>query len=215
MNIAVLGFGSLINHPYSEMYQKEVNVKKPDEAEAAYPGYHISADSPFIPAEELKLPIRLGRISRSNTDNRCLTVVLDSAASDEDVFYAKSNFKDLNQAIKNLREREGLPESSYQMIGYVNLKTGKSRSRISTVTERISAWAHRNGYDAVVWTDLPAKGVAFGLFGTGIRSTGREVMPLLIKDPILLKNTKAYIRDLPAPLNPLQQDILKMDEKTV
>lgn len=100
MSIAILGFDSLVNQPYSSVYNKELSAQKPVDIEPISGDFKINADSPFVPAKNLILPIRLGRISSSGT-------VLCPGASDEKVFYAQSKFENLDEAIKNLREREG------------------------------------------------------------------------------------------------------------
>ena len=87
------------------------------------------------------------------------------------------------------------------------MQNGSHRSRIDDVAARISDWATRNHFDAVIWTDLPTKGVEFGP-----QSTGREIPPLLEADPTLLKNTKNYISDLPFPPNALQKTILEISD---
>jgi cell wall-associated NlpC family hydrolase len=207
MNIAVIGYGSLVNQLHSPVYNQTLQVEAPQQNGAATAHqYNIAADSPFVPAENLKLPVRLGRISAANTEERRITAVIDDHASDEVVFYAKSKFSNLNEAIKNLREREGISAENNTYIGYVNLRMGNSRSRSDTVAQKVHTWAHSQGFDAVIWTDLPSKGVQFGP-----QSTGREILPLLDNNETLLKNTAAYIRLLPTQPNKLQKEILYRD----
>ena len=67
MKIAVLAFGSIVNHPYSEYYDKELKVTKPAVALTLPSEYRIQPDSPFALAEGLKLPVRLGRLSRKDS----------------------------------------------------------------------------------------------------------------------------------------------------
>lgn len=203
MKIAVLGFGSLINNLHSANYGGMLEVKKPPGNHPIANGLNIRPDSPFVPVDGLKLPVRLGRISGAGTPQRRITMVLCQGASDETVYFADSKFDNLNQAIQNLKEREGL--ASPQAIGYVNVSNGSSRSRMQGVAERVSAWAKANGYDAVIWTDLEPKGIQFEP-----GSTGREIIPLLEQDPLLRQNTQKYIRDLPI-INALQNKILNLD----
>lgn len=206
MLIIVLAFGSLVNHPHSDIYNKTLEVTKPEYNITIPDELNIRQDSPFLPAEDLKLPVRLGRVSGMGTPNRRISLILHPDASDELVFFAKSRFSNLNEALSNLREREGIASQNYKSIGYVNLRTGAHRSRLEGVAQRVSEWATRHGFDAVIWTDLPPKGVDFGP-----NSTGREILALLERDPVLLENTKQYIRDLPAPPNSLQKYILGLD----
>lgn len=202
MNIAVIAFGSLVNQLYSPVYHETLQVEAIGTNRSVHE-YHIAADSPFAPAENLKLPVRLGRISGVNTPQRRITAVLDEHASDEVVFYAKSKFRNLNDAIKNLRTREGISAQNKHHIGYVNLRDQTDRSRSDVVARKIKNWARTNGFDAVIWTDLPGKGIQFAP-----NSKGREILPLLENDEILLNNTADYIRNLPTSPNALQKKVL-------
>lgn len=203
--IAVLGFGSLPNQIHSDVYNKTLEVTKPVVPYVDISQTNLNPNSPFLPAQGLKLPVRLGRISGIGTDERRMTCVLFKGASDEPVYFAQSKFSDLNQAIKNLREREGIDSQYYHRIGYVNLSNGKTRSRLPEVAEKVRNWALAKGFHAAIWTDLPEKGIHFPE-----GSTGREIEPLLAQDPILLANTKKYIKNLASKPNALQQRILNM-----
>ena len=132
-------------------------------------------------------------------------MLLHETAEDARVFYAVSKFTNLQHAIENLQKREGC--LSDRPIGYVDLKTNQSKSRIQEVVERVKEWAQEKGFDAVIWTDLPSKGVVFGT-----NSTGEEILPLLTRDPTLLKNTQAYIRNLAQAPTPLMKKILERSE---
>jgi len=186
MHIGVISFGSLVNHPTTLEVKRPQNETRGD--------YNIDRDSPFVPAPDLKLPICLGRVSKEDKPQRRITLVLDEHASPETVFYAISKFTNLNDAIKNLREREGISLKDH--IGYVNRNAGTSRSRIDRVTNDIGVWADRMRFDAVVWTDLPRKGAT-------------DILSLLNNDNLLLKNTKNYINTLPYQ-TPLQQRIVTL-----
>lgn len=210
MRIAIIGFGSLVNNPYSQNYNKELKARKPNASVSIPQDTTIKPDSPFLPAENLKLPLRLARISSMGTQERRITMTLFPGASHESVFFTESKFANLNDAIKNLREREGIPASNYESIGYVNLINGASRSRMEDVANRIREWAMQNGFEGVIWTDLPPKGIEFAQ-----GSTGREILPFLENDSVLLRNTKNYILDLPKLPNPLQQRVLNMPEVEV
>lgn len=201
--IGVIGFGSLVNNPHSEVYGRTLEVRRPRGDFPRPTG--VRADSPFVLAEGLRLPTRLGRWSNEDTGNERLTLVLAEGASQEQVYVAESKFNNLNEAIRNLREREGIPESGKDNIGYVNLNARTKRSKITVVGARIEEWARQNRFNAVIWTDLPPKGVQFGA-----NSTGREVMPLLQNNPRLLENTKKYIESLPTK-NALQNEILALN----
>jgi cell wall-associated NlpC family hydrolase len=203
MKIAVISFADLVNQPNSGINQSPLRNRS-NSADARIKSIH-----PFTEAKGLRLPIRLGRVSRAHTQNRRMTNVLCPGASLEKVFYAKSKHLNLNDAIKDLREKEGIASENYQSIGYVNLNNGKSRARMNDVAVKASKWAKENGFDAVIWSDLPTKGVKFDS-----KSTGREVLPILKADATLLKNTQNYIAHLSTPLNSLQKDILKLGKQS-
>ncbi len=200
--IAVLGFGSLPNQIYSDVYNKTLQVVKPNISSTAISGSNLKPNSPFIPADNLKLPVRLGRLSGANTDKRRITMTLHPQASNEPVFVAQSKFNNLNDAIRNLREREGIPEHKYENIGYVNLATNTSRSRVPGLADKIKQWAEAKGFSSVVWTDLPPN------IDFAAKSGGREIEALLARDPVLQLNTQKYIENLAGPRNELQKRIL-------
>ncbi len=203
--IAVLGYGSLPNQ--LENHGTTLQVDKPPSEGPIPPEINLQSNSPFIPTD-LTLPLRLGRVSGEGTLQRRITMILYAGAKEEPVFYAVSRFTNLQEAIENLQKREGCPNSRH--IGYVDLKKDRSKSQISEVAQKVKEWAKRKRFDAVIWTDLPAKGVEFRE-----QSTGEEILPLLIKDPILLENTKAYISKLAQNNIPLLKKILKMPKAEV
>lgn len=205
MKVGIISFGNLVNQADSDIPGHKLQARKPSIPAAADISnqFRIKENSPFVPAINLELPIRLGRISNSESDLKKVSLVIHPNASNERVFYAESKFKNLNDAIKNLREREGIPADDYASIGYVNVISGNSRSQHTMVADRIKEWARQNHFDAVIWTDLPPRGVDFSP-----QSTGTEVLPILARDPILLQNTKKYIAELPTQPNSLQREIL-------
>jgi hypothetical protein len=93
---------------------------------------------------------------RVSGDGR-LTLVIDEAFGAPCLTYsALSVFGDLNEAIENLRLREGMPGA--RGVGFFDVASGTQSER---VTERhpqalasIKAWAKANGYDAAIWTAL-------------------------------------------------------------
>lgn len=203
MKIAVLAFGSLVNNLTSVHYGGTLDVEKSALPIAIPAGSNIRGDTnPFLPAEGLKLPTRLGRLSSAHTEKRRFTMVLHEGASAEQVYFAVSRKSTLEEAMANLAAREGLGPYS-RAIGFCDLGDGSQNSRIPRVAERVAEWA-RGKFDAVIWTDLE------GNIEFAPDSTGREILPLLANDRLLLANSQAYIRDLPSPPNGLQQYILGM-----
>lgn len=134
MKIAILGWGSLIWDP------------RKLECDGAW-----QRGGPQLPLE----------FSRISSDGR-LTLVIDPEHGEAaTTFYVTSSLTDLAEAIENLREREGLP--STQNIGFINLINSETHTRQNAdLVERIRAWGRTNGYDAVIWTDLPPRFVING-----------------------------------------------------
>lgn len=194
MKIAVLGFGSLINNPHSAIYGASLEVKKPNMSITIPNGTNIQSHSPFLPAETLQLPICLGRLSSEGTDKRRLTMVLHPQAAEKQVYFTESIHTELAEAIDNLRRREGIGLGGEELIGFVNLVDQTKNSRIDAVATKVSEWAKRAHFDAVVWTDLPESG-----FDCHDQSPEDVILPLLESDSRLLSNTQAYIQALPNP----------------
>jgi len=100
------------------------------------------------------LPIEFCRISR---DKR-LTLVIEEAHGTPCVTYsATSAFDDLDDAIANLGDREGMP-SSNRSIGFTIPACGKKSPRAVERHPRavkiITAPANAKGFDAAIWTAL-------------------------------------------------------------
>jgi hypothetical protein len=194
--IAVIGYGSIPNQLTSPVSKRTLEVVATEGQKPALG--NLRSDSPFVLAEGLDLPIRLGRISSAGTADRRITVII-GGTDRLTVLYARSRFAEMNLALSNLAAREGC--TTTKMMGYVDLRKNKTKSRLPEVADKIKAWAQANKFDAVIWADLPEKGV----------SEGQEKQ-ILANDPILLKNTKHYIRSLALPLTLMQQEILNMPE---
>jgi len=99
------------------------------------------------------LPIEFCRISR---DGR-LTLVVDEACGALCVTYsATSAFDDLDAAIENLGNREGMP--NFKGVGFTIPQSGRQSAsafdRHPQVTKTIAEWTKANGFDATIWTAL-------------------------------------------------------------
>lgn len=129
MRIAVLGWGSLIWDRRDLMLAQTFKPNGPS------------------------LPVEFSRVSL----DRRLTLVIDEAHGTPCTTHvAASGCLDLDQAIDNLRRREGMP--SADGIGFVDTR---EHTRGDTAWERhpravlaIEHWALRQGYAAVIWTAL-------------------------------------------------------------
>jgi hypothetical protein len=137
MRIAILGWGSLVWDPRDLLL-----------SEIFKPG------GPSLPLE----------FSRKSADGR-LTLVIDEDHGTPSVptYYAISAYQALEDAICDLRHREGTTE---QNIGVHTIAAGKwERSAKSALAQRaIEEWllARRNIVDAVIWTNLgPSENFSF------------------------------------------------------
>lgn len=98
-----------------------------------------------------KLLLEFSRVSR---DGR-LTLVIDDVHGVEcPTLVARSGLSNLNDAINNLKEREGAANDA--AIGYVNLRDGRERDpsegACPGAVAAIKAWGVAEKYDAMIWT---------------------------------------------------------------
>jgi len=126
MNIAILGWGSLIWQPEELSYDKTRDWQE---------------NGPF-------LPIEFSRIS----NNGRLTLVIDKNVEQEvETLYAVSLYENLDLAILNLAIREGTDTSK---IGFYNRQTNNIFPKDFHFSENIREWIKKTEFDAVIWTNL-------------------------------------------------------------
>jgi hypothetical protein len=126
--IAVLGWGSLI---WDE---------RPDFDQHHEPW---QLDGPL-------LPIEFARVSRTRLG--ALTLILDTRIGTVcQVAYAKSKRKDPQDAICDLRTREGTTRKN---VGYYFTDGSAKQAREPTILDTVAAWARLQAIDCVIWTDL-------------------------------------------------------------
>ena len=126
--IAILGWGSLIWDERPEFDKQHGSWQ---------------ADGPVLRLE-------FSRISESRKG--ALTLVIDSEhGSDCQTSYAVSNRKNPDDAIADLRCREG---TVMRRMGYY-FRDGSRRCE-PEVPDTIAPWAAEKGFDVVVWTGLPS-----------------------------------------------------------
>lgn len=126
MRIIFLGWGSLIWCP------RDLQIRG---------DWH--RDGPFLPVE----------FARVSGDGR-LTLVLYPNADRVQVLWAYAKVNNLNEAVKNLCQRE---ETEQYRIGFDSIKEGKNRCQIvPEILNEIRNWAKKKKLDAVLWTDLPS-----------------------------------------------------------
>ena len=92
------------------------------------------------------LPIEFSRIS---SDGRLTLVIDEKNGVPVQTRFAQSGSETLNQAIEDLRKREGTSKS---MIGVVSQTINIPKSGSDTIKD----WAVDNKWDGVIWTGLPS-----------------------------------------------------------
>lgn len=199
MRTAVISYGSLANQLTSPANGNTLKVNRPNVGRQNH-NFNLSANSPFVPAQGLSFPVELGRESSSNTENRRITMTIQDGAPQQQVFFAESNFTNLNDSIKNLRLREG---TVAEHISYVNLNERTGRYKNVETANKVATWARDNGFDAVIYTELPSN-----------ISTQTALEQKILADPVLKRNTQEYIRNLPTAPSQLQQRILDAVQMT-
>ena len=150
MRIAILGWGSLIWCPRG----------LPQEGSWEKGGPH--------------LPIEFSRIS---SDGRITLVIDPTNGESVPTRFALSPRADLEDAICDLRTREGTTATN---IGFIDLKHGTERCKVyPKAAAVIHDWAKGKEFDGVVWTDLPPN------FQDELRM------------PFSLENAQKYLNGLP------------------
>tara|TARA_R110000822_G_scaffold301477_1_gene425314 strand:- start:4830 stop:5363 length:534 start_codon:yes stop_codon:yes gene_type:complete len=125
MKIAILGWGSLVWNP---------EILKFDEQNG------WNEEGPI-------LPIEFSRISR----NGRITLVISKNGSMVKTLYSNSSENTLDNAIANLRKREG---TTLKNIGFYNKRTEEFFPGDFEFKPNILDWISEKEIDAVIWTDL-------------------------------------------------------------
>jgi hypothetical protein len=151
----------------------------------------------FVPNGPL-LPIEFCRVSK---DGR-LTLAIDERFGDVCTSYsAPCALDDLNQAIENLRLREGTSASN---IGFVEPASDRqsevAAERHPQAVATIAAWVESSGYDAAIWTALASNFDEWGKGGEPFSVTAaiRYLEALKAKNPEAFDRALDYIRKAPA-----------------
>jgi hypothetical protein len=129
MRIAVLGWGSLV-------WDRRV----------------LALADAFRPVGPI-LPLEFSRIS---IDKRLTLVIDENRGTPCTTYVAPSPYLDLDDAVENLRLREGMPGPDG--VGFVDThartRSAPAWDRHPRVVITIEAWAMRHGYQAAIWTAL-------------------------------------------------------------
>jgi hypothetical protein len=151
--IAILGWGSLIWDQRAEFDQHHADW--------------VSSGP--------ELPIEFTRVSKTRAG--ALTLVLDyENGTPCTVAYARSKRSDAEDAICDLRSREG---TTWRNIGYLYADGSAQQAKDNAALVTISAWAKANKFDVVIWTDLSSN--FQGVTGT----------------PFSIQSALTYIAELP------------------
>jgi hypothetical protein len=96
------------------------------------------------------LPLEFVRVSPKRLDALTVVVDRDHGATCATSFRL-SRQSEVSEAVANLAARE---RAAPEHIGFLCLKSGRLRSRLPEIAERMAAWLDETGLDAAVWTDL-------------------------------------------------------------
>jgi hypothetical protein len=96
------------------------------------------------------LPLEFSRVSPSR-ENALTLVVDEQNGSACSVFYAVSRRRSPEDAIADLRRREGTTVAN---IGYCFLDGSRNNSKSQRTLSAINSWASDRAIDVVLWTDL-------------------------------------------------------------
>jgi hypothetical protein len=173
MKIAVLGWGSLLWDPSDLRLATPFELTGPN------------------------LPIEFCRVSKT----RRLTLVIDETFGTLCKTYAATSaFNNLEEAMENLRVREGM--SSAADVGFVETASQK-RSAAATkrhpqVVETIADWALNAGYAAAIWTALDSYFDNQTAEPFSVNAAMRFLENLEQHDPEAFARALDYIRRAPA-----------------
>ena len=190
--IAILSYGSLVN-----------------QRENQQTGARLEIRGNFQPTS-ISLPVSLSR--RSNGPR--ITAVIDREGEPKRVWAAISVFGYLPNARNNVAAREGAQlrsqEQGYDLsnVSYMKrlmpgrnrdnneeaiagtnwaIRTEDARKKLpANIAKSIVDWAENNGFSAVIWASYPSN-----------LGSKAEVIKLLVSDDALLRNTQAYVQNLP------------------
>lgn len=177
LSICVLGFGSLLEHQYSD------NTK-----------HTLQISTQFAPTN-FHLPINLTRVISKGKPAEKLTLVIDpNAPTQEPTYYAAHQYKSLQQAIHNLKERENIKT---QYIGYYNIVNNRHRSRLKSILPHIKKFCYDHYFDVAIWTDSPPN---FRFHPKSPDPQDIQIQKYLRARPRVLRNTQDYLNLLPPSL---------------
>ena len=108
----------------------------------------------------IKFPLNFSRISDSGQGR--LTLVIDKTGEQNNVYYAKTTFSNLNTAIEKLKTRE---KTVIKNIGFINIPSNTFRTSLldDKKIQELTNFAKKNKIDGLIWTEItPNFNEAFG-----------------------------------------------------
>jgi hypothetical protein len=144
------------------------------------------------------LPVEFCRVA---ADGRLTLAIDETFGAVSKTYSAPSALEILDEAIENLRLREGMPNA--QAVGFVETASGRQSSvaikRHPQVVATIAAWTASLGYDAAIWTALPSNFDEWGKGGEPFSVTAaiRYLETLEGRDAAAFARALAYIRNAP------------------
>jgi CO/xanthine dehydrogenase Mo-binding subunit len=173
MKIAILGWGSLLWDP------RDLKLATP---------FELTGPS---------LPIEFCRVAK---DHRLTLIIDETFGTLCPTYAATSAYNELDDAIENLRQREGM--SSVSDVGFVEIAT-QERSPMAIerhphALETIADWALHSGYDAAIWTALDSLFQGRTKEPFSVNAAMRFLENLEQRDPEAFARALEYIRRAPA-----------------
>jgi hypothetical protein len=157
------------------------------------------------------LPIEFCRVS---ADGRLTLAIDETFGAVCKTYFAPSALGTLDEAIENLRLREGMPNA--QAVGFVEPASGRQSNvamqRHPEAVATIAAWAASFGYDAAIWTALASNFNEPGKGGEPFSVTAaiRYLEGLEGRDAAKFARALAYIRNAPPKVEtPVRDEVAK------
>ena len=99
----------------------------------------------------IKFPLNFSRIS--DNGNGRLTLVIDKSGEMNNVYYARTSFSNLNNAILKLKKRE---KTSNKNIGFINIESNIVRTSLldDKKIQELVSFAKKNKIDGLIWTEI-------------------------------------------------------------
>ena len=99
----------------------------------------------------IKFPLNFSRIS--DNGNGRLTLVIDKTGEMNNVYYARTSFSNLNNAIRKLKTRE---KTSNKNIGFINIESNTVRTSLldDKKIQELVNFAKKNKIDGLIWTEI-------------------------------------------------------------